>query len=258
MFVRNLNDCAPGLPNLFFKCKTFNVLPSYLAGLIEGDGTIVVPKTERSSKGKLNYPSIQICFAAKDFPLAVALRILIGHGSISKRSKQAAFIYTINNNDGVIKVAGMINGLMRTPKILDLLSLISYLNTKNPTLKMVDLPLDQSDLGSNAWLAGFIDADGSFQVRTSLTSKVKRLGLSFELTQARSNHSPNSLGAGESSLDYMTIIADFLNVKVNFIRDDRKYPELRVRTSTITSNTILRNYLLDYPLMGTKAMDFKD
>jgi len=34
----------------------------YLAGLIEGDGTIIVPKPERSAKGRLNYPSIQIIF----------------------------------------------------------------------------------------------------------------------------------------------------------------------------------------------------
>lgn len=44
---------------------------SYLAGLIEGDGMIVVPKTERSAKGKTNYPSIQIVFHLKDLPLAL-------------------------------------------------------------------------------------------------------------------------------------------------------------------------------------------
>nr|QBM31566.1 hypothetical protein [Arthrobotrys musiformis] len=33
-------------------------LAYYLTGLIEADGTIIVPKTERSPKGKLNYPSI--------------------------------------------------------------------------------------------------------------------------------------------------------------------------------------------------------
>jgi hypothetical protein len=43
---------------------------SYLAGLIEGDGTIIVPKLERSLKGKLYYPSIQIEFHLRDFPLA--------------------------------------------------------------------------------------------------------------------------------------------------------------------------------------------
>ena len=34
----------------------------YLAGLIEGDGTIVVPNTERSPKGVLNYVSISYIF----------------------------------------------------------------------------------------------------------------------------------------------------------------------------------------------------
>jgi hypothetical protein len=37
----------------------------YITGLIEGDGTIHVPKTLRSVKGTLNYPSIQIVFTWK-------------------------------------------------------------------------------------------------------------------------------------------------------------------------------------------------
>jgi hypothetical protein len=44
----------------------------YIAGLIEGDGTIHIPKSERSTKGNLNYPSIQIVFHLKDLPLALA------------------------------------------------------------------------------------------------------------------------------------------------------------------------------------------
>jgi hypothetical protein len=46
----------------------------YLTGLIEGDGTIVVPKTERSIKGRLNYPSVQIVFHFKDLPLALIIQ----------------------------------------------------------------------------------------------------------------------------------------------------------------------------------------
>lgn len=247
--VRNLNDCAPRLSNRLFYSQSS--LGSYLAGIIEGDGSIIVPSTDRSVKGKLNYPSIQICFAAKDYALAAAVRLIIGHGSICKRSNQAAYIYTINNQEGIIKVVSMINGNMRTGKIRDLFSLVSYLNI-NPTLNIVAIPLDTSPLASNAWLAGFIEADGSFQVRTSLTSKVKRLALSFELTQARVNHD------GDPSLPIMTSIAQLLNVNVNFIRDDRKYPQLRVRTSTIASNSALVSYLLSYQLMGTKYMDFND
>ena len=40
----------------------------YITGLLEGDGTIHVPKTLRSVKGTLNYPSIQIVFHLKDLP----------------------------------------------------------------------------------------------------------------------------------------------------------------------------------------------
>lgn len=248
MSVRNLNDCAPGLSNLWSN----NFLPSYLTGLIEGDGTIVVPTTERSAKGKLNYPSLQISFAAKDFPLASVLQALIGHGSIAKKRQAAAYVYTINNLEGLIKVVGLTNGLFRTPKIMDFHNLMTYLNRKVPTLNMELMPLDTSLLTSNAWLAGFIEADGGFQVRTSLSSGRKRLGLSFELSQAQINHD------GLSTLGFMTAIASFLNVKVNPIRLDRPHPQYRVRTSTLDSNTILANYLLMFPLQGTKRMDFND
>lgn len=244
--VRYFNDCVLELPNPFIH------FPSYLAGLIEGDGTIVVPQTERSSSGKLNYASIQISFAAKDYPLIIALLAIIGHGSVHKKAKQAAYVYTINNLQGLIHVANLINGLMRTPKHFDFVSLVAYLNTKDPTLSLVAKPMDSSPLISNGWFAGFIEADGSFQVRTSLSSVQQRLGLSFELSQARVNHD------GHSSLEFITIIAQMLQVNVKHIRGDRTHPQYRVRTSTVISNSILAKYLSTYPLRGSKFLDFKD
>jgi len=56
----------------------------------------------------------------------------------------------------------------------------------------------------------------------------------------------------------MTIIAQFLGVSVNPIREDRKHPQYRIRTSTIASNVALVQYLSNYPLLGTKYLDFKD
>jgi hypothetical protein len=56
----------------------------------------------------------------------------------------------------------------------------------------------------------------------------------------------------------MQEIAKFLGVQVNAIREDRKYPQYRIRTSTVYTNQFLRDYLIKYPLYGTKYLDFKD
>jgi hypothetical protein len=99
----------------------------------------------------LKYASIQISFAAKEYPLIVFLRLIVGHGSIAKVKHSAAYIYTVNNLEGIIKVASIINGLIRTPKIMDLNTLILYLNIKSlNALNIVAIPLDISPLSSNA------------------------------------------------------------------------------------------------------------
>ncbi len=49
--------------------KRKTLLGYYLAGLIEGDGSIIVPKTIRNQKGKLLYPKVKITFVDKDAPL---------------------------------------------------------------------------------------------------------------------------------------------------------------------------------------------
>jgi hypothetical protein len=232
--------------------RPFVCLGSYLAGLIEGDGCIVVPSKTRSNKGKLTYPSVQIVFPQKDFPLVTVICRIIGHGSISKKKQSAAYVYTINNLQGLIVLVNLINGNFRGPKIYQLNKLIDYINLKFTDHILVKKPLDCSPLNKNSWLAGFIEADGSFQVRTSLTSKQPRLGLSFELSQARTNKH------GFSNFNLMELIASFLKISVNSIRGDRKHPQYRIRTSSVFTNKILEDYLNKYPLYGSKFLDFKD
>ena len=59
-----------------------NLLGSYLAGLIEGDGSIIVPRTIRNQRGKLRYPVVKITFVEKDRPLALKIKEEIGGGTI--------------------------------------------------------------------------------------------------------------------------------------------------------------------------------
>jgi hypothetical protein len=53
-------------------------LGSYLTGLIEGDGSIIVP----DPLIKKRYALIRICFNMKDLPLGKLLIEKIGHGKI--------------------------------------------------------------------------------------------------------------------------------------------------------------------------------
>lgn len=56
----------------------------------------------------------------------------------------------------------------------------------------------------------------------------------------------------------MEINASFLEIKVNLIREERKHPQYRVRTRSVSTNKILRNYRDKYQLSGSKYLDYKN
>ena len=236
--------------------ESFNPkLASYLAGLIEGDGTIVVPKTERSLKGKLNYASIQLVFDARDLALALIIQKTLGHGSIAKKKGLNAYILTINSNEGMTLLVNLINGYMRTPKIYALHRLIDWLNNKLD-LTIEKKGLDNSPINHNNWLAGFIDADGHFSVRTSLTSKYPKIECKFELVFFCSE---NALDLEISKL-VMKNIASFLEISDSSFKLEKSSKGFifSIKTQNIQSNEILLNYLSYFPLFSTKYLDSQD
>lgn len=240
--------------NLNYKDLSNLKFSSYLAGLIEGDGTIVVPKTERSAKGKINYPSIQIVFHLKDLPLALMIQKELKNGSLSRKKGVNAYILTINSLEGLLLLTSLINGNMRTPKIYALNNLIDWLNFKfnSQGINIPKISLNISQLDSNAWLSGFIEADGHFSVRTTTTSKYPRIECKFELSQRQIDHN------GRNNLDFLEFIANFLLSSVKAIRVDKPKSEYRVRTTSLNGNLVLENYLNTFPLFGSKYLDYKD
>ena len=225
---------------------------SYLTGLIEGDGTIIVPKTERSPKGKLNYPSIQIIFHLKDLPLALLIQKNLGFGSINRKKGIKAYNFAINNYEGILKLVEILNGNMRTPKINSLYNLINWLNSKNPELNLIKLPLNSKSLNEDAWLSGFIEADGHFSVRSSLGDKYPKIECKFELSQRQIDH------LGFNNELFLINIAKFLKTSLKNIRKNTPNPQYRLRTNNLESNLILINYLNEYSLFGSKYLDYKD
>jgi len=230
-----------------------NNLPfaAYLAGIIEGDGTIIVPDTLRSPKGKLNYPSIQIVFHSKDLPLALMIQKELGFGSISKGVN--AYILTINNYEGILLIISLLNGNMRTPKINSLYKLIDfYPPPAGAGWISSGKPLNNKPLESNGWLSGFIEADGSFQVRSTLSGKYPKFECKLEISQRQTDHK------GFSNQEFLNKIADLFDTEVKETRLNKSTPEYRVRTTNLQGNNKAKNYLIKYPLFGTKYLDSID
>jgi hypothetical protein len=121
-----------------------NLFGSYLAGLIEGDGSIIVREGLREKVS----PAIVFTFHEREMPLYKRLKEVLNSGSINTE-KSGNCRFRITNANAVIKVINLVNGKFRTPKIEALGRAINNLN-KWRGANLTLLPLDTSDIGSNA------------------------------------------------------------------------------------------------------------
>ena len=243
----NLYGSSESIRRNFSTIKNNGEFSHYLAGLIEGDGTIIVPRTLKDTKGRITYTSIQIVFGLHDLALALMIQKELGHGSISKKKGSNAYIFTVNNKEGIIKLITLVNGKFKTDKINALQKLIEWHNNKGSNIifkPLCELPLDQS-----SWLAGFIEADGHFSVRATQTGSYPKVECKFELSQAK-------LSIHGRSYVIMKEISEYLNASLKDIRENTAYPQHRIRTLNALSNLKVINYLNKYPLMGRKHLDF--
>ena len=206
---------------------------------------------ERSLKGHLYYPQVQIAFVMKDKPLAVKIKTMIGHGFIHIKKNRESCVFSIGGISGLIRFVTIVNGHMRGGKIIALARLIQYLNTK-AGLSLKLLPANVEPLNSNSWLAGYSDRDSSFQVRTSVNTQYPRIGLSFELSQAMLDN------YGTSNLKLLRPIRLLFNCNVLSIRQHTRKPQYRVMTGSLASMQLVRNYFETHPLMSSKRLDFGD
>lgn len=174
-------------------------LGGYLAGLIEGDGSIVIPLKIRNSANKLQHPAIKVSFPNKDFPFFTILTKIIG-GKI-QNTKGNYKIWAIQSKESLILIVNLINGQMRTPKVEALYRLIGWLHIyAGHTINK--LPLDNSSLLYNSWLSGFIDSDGSFYCSFDLNKEgiIKNMRRYLSLSQRKNYHRDSEVGTSYEPL----------------------------------------------------------
>ena len=117
--------------------------------------------------------SITITFHHLDAPLAYYIKKRIGYGIVDNVKDKNAFIYRANL-EGSIVIAKLINGKLRTDKINNFYCLLELINKRIPT-PIIPQEKDISLLTNSHWLAGFSDAEGSFQVKT-INRKGRKFG----------------------------------------------------------------------------------
>jgi len=235
-----------------------NILGPYIAGLIEGDGSIITPSSFRNNKNKINYPYIRICFNIKDINLADFLKNLIG-GTINKNKTKTYCLLTIQKHENLIDLINLTNGYYRTPKYEAFRKLIIYLND-NYYLNIIVKNLDNSSIGSNSWLTGFSDADCNFNLTISKRKNTNniRIMLSFriEVTQNKTYDNKNY-----SFYPICLKISDYFNISLytrKRINKNKEFYAYLVIAHNMSSHLLICKYFNEYPLLSSKYLNFKD
>lgn len=127
---------------------------------------------------------------------------------------------------------------------------------------IIKLPLNTSSLDSNPWLAGFIDADGHFSIKltggygSDDTLSRGRVQCVFSINQSEFNRT-----TGESNVPFMTELASFFQVNLNYKLATsplfKKPAKLLVFFSqSDRRHHIIATYLTNFPLMYSKYLNF--
>ena len=207
-----------------------NQLGHYLAGLIDGDGHF-------SSAQQL-----VIVFSSPDAFLAYYLRERLGFGNVRKIKNRNAYLLIVSNKEGIIKIITLINGKLRTKNkynqvIKNILNNEKYIEIKN----FVNFNLNLTNDFDNHWLAGFSDADASFQIKIVeyINRKNKEIRLNYQIDQ--------------KERDILDLIKDYLGGNIGYRQSQNTY---YYGSSSFGSAKNVINYFDRFNLQSKKHISY--
>ena len=126
----------------------------WLAGIIDGDGSLLVSKT--------GYSSCEITMDKYDYHTLMSIKNKLG-GSVTLRSGVNAYRYRLHNRDGMVDLIHRINGNIRnSQRIPALIKVCTILDiTYIPAVPLTS---------TNAWYSGFFDTDGTIRAKFDIPS----------------------------------------------------------------------------------------
>jgi len=150
------------------------------------------------------------------------------------------------------------NGYLRSPKVHQFNKLIEWVNTKSPETKPINCnDVDTSPVFSNAWLSGFIEADGSFDVKVREKSAE---GIGKNRVEPRFRIERRQIDP-KTGLSYSTIlesIARSLDVKLNNSLHHEGIEYYLIATTSPAKLKLLIHYLEIFPLFSSKRLNYLD
>ena len=200
----------------------------YLAGLIDGDGHF--------SKAQ----QLVIVFSSPDAFLAYYLKEKLGYGNVKKVKDKNAYLLIVSNKEGMLNVINLINGKLRTEHrfnqvVNNVLSHTKYADQN------INFTIDYSKNFDNHWLAGFSDADASFQIKSikRITRNKPEIRLNFQIDQ-------------KSNL-LLNMIKEYLGGNIGYRKSQDTYS---YNSSTYGSARKVINYFDKYHLQSRKHVDY--
>lgn len=144
----------------------------YLAGLIDGDGHF--------SRAR----QLVLVFSYPDAFLAYYLKESLGYGNVKKVKDKNAYLLIVSNKEGMLRVINLINGKLRTENRFNQV-VNNVLSDTRYTDQNINFTMDSSKNLDNHWLAGFSDADASFQIKIirRITRNKPEIRLNFQIDQ---------------------------------------------------------------------------
>jgi len=222
--IKNISNHNPK----HLKPANDNEFGHYLAGLIDGDGHF-------SSAQQL-----VIVFNSLDIQLAYYIRERIGYGIVRKVKDKNAVLMIVASKKGIEIVINLINNKFRTISKFDqitknILAIPKYLEFS----KTITLSLNISNDLENHWLAGFSDADASFQIKLINRNNKREVRLNYQIDQKK---------------DYLlNIVKGFFGGNIGYRNSQETY--YYGSTSYGSAKKVI-NYFDRYHLLSTKHINF--
>lgn len=208
----------------------------WLVGFFEGDGCLSIyqPAGKR--------PVCSFILRQADPKVLYKVQKFVGYGSVYTDAN-GYWTYSVRNKAGLLKIAKMLNGKLVLQKRLKQFE--TWVIALKLQLKVSDIPglnvcTKPAVLSwENAWLTGFADADGSFNIQWILRrdNQKPRLRLRFYLDQA-------------NSYDSIVALQLWLGGTLH-LKTKKKINYHRLALDTFNKCKILISYFCKYPPLTT-------